>query len=172
MIISRILGHELPLQCRVEKVLPTWRGPALPSNESLSPQTGESDQSGFELGSADAARQLIEDLAVVCVLEDVLAMFLWIYLSWSGMSCAVYGDNCGLRQKVKLGHLSKCWDSELLPLFCGYFEAAAVLQYVIYLGWWHLGVFKRKTYVYILDTGIQNIIYIHLTSNLLLVWFV
>lgn len=44
MIISRILGHELPLQCRVEKVLPTWRGPALPSNESLSPQTGESDQ--------------------------------------------------------------------------------------------------------------------------------
>lgn len=104
---------------------------------------------------------------MVRVLEDVLVMFLWIYLSWSAMSCAVYGDNCGLRQKVKLGHLSKCWDSELLPLFCGYFEAAAALQYVIYLGWWHLGVFKLKPYGY--RNPEYNIYPSHLQSSLSLV---
>ena len=33
------------------------------------------------------------------------------YLSWLVICCAIYSANCGLRQEVERGHLSKFWDS-------------------------------------------------------------
>lgn len=75
------------------------------------------------------------------------------------------------------GHLSTFWDSELLLLFGGCFEAVTALQYVIYLGWWHLGMFKLEPYVYVLNTRnidhlLKKKICCHPTSSLLSVWFV